>query len=256
VRLTLPLYTSNNIDIAVIGGSGFYEFSDLRDVEVVSVGTPYGEVTGLTLGLLDSHRLAFIARHGVGHKSPPHLINYRANIWALKSLGVQRILAVNAVGGIAASMGPRTFVIPHQLIDYTYARAHTFAEVLTEEINHVDFTEPFSANVRQALIAAFAKVGTPCVDGGVIGCTQGPRLETAAEVLRLKRDGCDLVGMTTMPEAALARELGMDYAALCTVVNFAAGLSQEPISLADIHSILAESAPILRAVLAATIRSL
>lgn len=242
--------------IAVIGGSGFYEFPDLVSVKATTVATPFGEVTGLHAGLVAHRRVVFIARHGAGHKVPPHNINYRANLWALKSMGVRHVLALNAVGGITPMMEPGVLVLPDQIIDYTYGREHTFASVLNDEINHIDFTEPFSAGLRKTLKAALNEAGIIHVDQGVLGCTQGPRLETAAEVARLRRDGCDLVGMTSMPEAALARELGLEYASLCTVVNWGAGISSEPITLAEIESVLDNATPVLRKALNAAIRLL
>lgn len=236
---------SSAVTVAVIGGSGFYELPDLNDLKVTPVQTPFGEVT-LQVGAVGQKRVAFIARHGEDHKVPPHKINYRANLWALNSLGVKEVFALNAVGGIGAVMAPGTTVLPSQIIDYTYGREHTFATFLSDEINHIDFSEPFSWRLSEALKAAWCASGMAFIEGGVLGCTQGPRLETAAEVRRLQRDGCDIVGMTTMPEAALARELGMEYVAICTVVNWAAGIQAQPITLAEIHGILDTARPMLR----------
>lgn len=244
---------TSGVEVAVIGGSGFYELPDLERVEELSVQTPFDEVVALQVGYIAQRRVAFIARHGALHKVPPHKINYRANIWALNSVGVREIFALNAVGGISAAMGPGTTVLPSQIIDYTYGREHTFATILSDEINHVDFSEPFSWRLGEVLRTAWQEAGVPFVDGGVLGCTQGPRLETAAEIRRLQRDGCDLVGMTTMPEAALARELGIEYAAICTVVNWAAGVHSQPITLAEIHGVLVEAQPVLRQSLVAAL---
>lgn len=240
---------SKDVSVAVIGGSGFYELPELSAIEEVVVPTPFGDVV-LQLGSLSDRRMAFMARHGVDHKLPPHKINYRANMWALHSIGVSEIFAFNAVGGIAATMEPGTTVLPAQIIDYTYGREHTFASELSNEINHIDFTEPFSRGLSEVFQAALQVLGIPFVHGCVLGCTQGPRLETAAEVQRLRRDGCDVVGMTSMPEASLARELGMEYAAVCTVVNWAAGVHERPITLAEIHDVLTAAQPALRRVLA------
>lgn len=242
--------------VGIIGGSGFYQFPGLAGSAEVEVDTPFASTVVVTLGQIATREVAFIARHGAEHKVPPHKVAYRANIWALKSVGVTEIFALNAVGGISASMAPGVRVLPHQLIDYTYGREHTFADVLCDELNHIDFTEPFSERLRAVLKQVWRTAGVDFVEAGVIACTQGPRLETAAEVQRLQRDGCDLVGMTTMPEAALARELGMDYAAICTVVNWAAGVSAAPITLADIHRILRVAQPLLRQTLVDAINAL
>lgn len=242
--------------VGIIGGSGFYQFPDLTVSAEVEVHTPFAATVVVTRGQIGRREVAFIARHGAEHKVPPHKVAYRANIWALKSMGVTQIFALNAVGGIGETMAPGVRVLPHQLIDYTYGREHTFADVLCDELNHIDFTEPFSGRLRAVLKQVWRTAGVEFVDTGVLGCTQGPRLETAAEVQCLKRDGCDLVGMTTMPEAALARELGMEYAAICTVVNWAAGVSTAPITLTDIHQILREAEPLLRQTLVDAINTL
>ncbi len=222
-------------DIAVIGGTGL---SRLRDLEVLDrrvVATPYGEPSApVLLGQIGLGRALFLPRHGTGHTIPPHAVNYRANIWALKKLGAGRIVAVNAVGGIGPDHGPRTLVVPDQIIDYTWGREHTFYDGASGEVEHVDFSEPYSPGVRRLLLEAGRVADLELVDGGTYGATQGPRLETPAEICRLSNDGCDLVGMTGMPEAALAREAGLEYACLAVVVNFAAGQS------ADIHGELAE----------------
>lgn len=242
--------------VGIIGGSGFYQFPNLTNTAEVEVITPFASTVVVTRGQIATREVAFIARHGAEHKVPPHKVAYRANIWALKSVGVTHIFALNAVGGIGDNMAPGVRVLPHQLIDYTYGREHSFADVLGDDLNHIDFTEPFSERLRGVLQQVWRAAGVEFVDHAVVGCTQGPRLETAAEVQRLKRDGCDLVGMTTMPEAALARELGMDYAAICTVVNWAAGISVAPITLAHIHQILRDAKPLLCQTLVDTINAL
>lgn len=228
-----------DIQFAVIGGSGFYQFNALKKVSVHQVTTPFGEVE-MDIGQCDGTPLsiAFLARHAKGHKVPPHKINYRANLWALYDLGVKRIYAINAVGGIHEDCPPGALVVPDQLIDYTYERAQTFADTLDSIESHIDFTWPYSAAAREALLAAAKVLNEPIIDVGCYGCMQGPRLETAAEIRRLSRDGNTLVGMTAMPEAALARELGIEYASLCLVANWAAGLTQAPISVADMLVVL------------------
>jgi 5'-methylthioadenosine phosphorylase len=167
--------------------------------------------------------VAFLARHGYGHTIPPHEVNYRANIWALREEGAAEIVSVASVGGIRADLGPGTLVIPHQIIDYTWGRRSTFFEGGDVPVSHVDFTRPYSEPLRQKLLAAARASGEPLLDGAVYAATQGPRLETAAEIDRLERDGADVVGMTGMPEAALARELDLPYATIAVVVNHAAG---------------------------------
>lgn len=235
---------------AVIGGSGFYELAELCDSRIRTVETAFGApTTALLEGRLNGKECVFLPRHGPGHKVPPHKINYRANIMALYEAGVTHIFSVNAVGGIHEDATPGTLVVPDQLIDYTYNRPHTFADTLTEAINHIDFTWPFCNELRHKLISALQKSSCQWLGEGTYGCAQGPRLETAAEVKRMQRDGCDLLGMTVMPEAALARELGMNYASLCIVVNRAAGLQEGCIGMAEIEAVLKESVSRVRQIL-------
>jgi 5'-methylthioinosine phosphorylase len=229
------------IDLAVIGGSGLYNLPGLANIERHAVATPFGPASGdIVLGDFAGKRVAFLARHGESHTLAPHRVNYRANLWALHSLGVRRVVGVNAVGGIRADMGPRVIVVPDQLIDYTHGRFASFCDVEGAEVRHIDFSEPYTASLRQDLLAAASRAGVAVVDGGCYGATQGPRLETRAEIARMKRDGCELVGMTGMPEAALARELELDYACLALVANFAAGCGEETeISIEEIFAHLA-----------------
>ena len=226
------------IDLAIIGGTGLYDFPGLEKVEKHAVDTPFGAASdAITLGELRGRRVAFLARHAAGHSIPPHRINYRANIWALHHLGAKRVLGINAVGGIRADMGPRTLVVPDQIIDYTHGRLSSFCDVDGAKVEHVDFTEPYNAKLRNDLLSAAGRAGIAVVGGGCYGATQGPRLETAAEIARMRRDGCDLVGMTGMPEAVLARELNLDYACLALVANWAAGCGdQAEISLPEIFA--------------------
>jgi 5'-methylthioadenosine phosphorylase len=186
--------------------------------------TPYGEPSGaLTFGRLARSEVVFVARHGYGHTLAPHEINYRANLWALKELKVQGVVSVATVGGIRADIVPGSLVIPDQIIDYTHSRKSTFFEGSEMPVIHVDFTEPYTPALRLRLLDAAQRCNEPVIDGGTYACTQGPRLETAAEIERIARDGGDLVGMTGMPETALAREAGLAYATLAVVVNHAAG---------------------------------
>jgi 5'-methylthioinosine phosphorylase len=227
-----------SIELAVIGGTGLYRFPGLEDIERHHVDTPYGKPSGDTVvGTIEGRRVAFLARHGEGHSIVPHRINYRANVWTLHRLGARRIVGVNAVGGIRDDMGPRVIAVPDQIIDYTSGRLTSFSDADGAEVRHVDFSEPYSAPLRAALVAAARKAGVAVVDGGCYGATQGPRLETRAEIARMRRDGCDLVGMTGMPEAALARELECEYACLALVANWAAGCGDEAeISLPEIFA--------------------
>jgi 5'-methylthioadenosine phosphorylase len=227
--------------LAIIGGSGLSQLANLEITRRQVMRTPYGEPSSpATFGHLGGVEIVFIARHGYGHTLAPHEINYRANLWALRELGVQEVIAVNSVGGIAPMLGPGALAVPDQLIDYTCGRRHTYFEGADQPVTHVDFTWPFAAPVRQALLAAAADAQLTVHDGGVYGATNGPRLESAAEINRLDRDGVGLVGMTGMPEAGLARELELPYAMLALVVNWAAGRgdSAQHIVLADIARIL------------------
>lgn len=225
------------IELAVIGGTGVYALGELTDVETRRPETRYGAPSGpIRVGQIDGKRVAFLARHGEGHALPPHKINYRANLAALKAVGATRVLALNTVGGITERFGPRVLACPDQLIDYTWGRISTLCED-GGEVLHVDFGEPYTPALRGQVIVAARRAGVALVDGGCYGATQGPRLETRAEIARLRRDGCDLVGMTGMPEAGLARELGLDYACLAIVANWAAGAgpdADEVITLQDV----------------------
>ncbi|WCE04503.1 S-methyl-5'-thioinosine phosphorylase [Pseudoxanthomonas sp. JBR18] len=226
---------SQRVDLAVIGGTGVYKLATLDDVETRHLDTPYGAPSGpVRVGTVLGKRVAFLARHGEGHSLPPHKINYRANLAALKQIGATRVLALNTVGGITERFGPRVLACPDQIIDYTWGRISTLCEE-GGEVLHVDFGDPYTPMLRHKILAAARVTGVKVVEGGCYGATQGPRLETRAEIARMKRDGCDLVGMTGMPEAGLARELGLDYACLAIVANWAAGCGTgEEITMADV----------------------
>jgi 5'-methylthioinosine phosphorylase len=232
---------------AVIGGTGLAQLDGLEIVQQHDVQTPYGEPSGpIDEGRLLGHTVFFLHRHGASKSIPPHLINYRANLWALQSLGVENVIAINAVGGISLAMHPGRLLIPDQLIDYSWGREHTFDTGDAGLLMHIEFTEPYDRALRMSLLAAAQSARISCEDSGVHGITQGPRLETAAEIVRMARDGCDVVGMTGMPEAALARELNMPYACICMVVNAAAGLGDVPLTLEMMGDILSREAGVVR----------
>ncbi|HTQ76102.1 MAG TPA: S-methyl-5'-thioinosine phosphorylase [Burkholderiales bacterium] len=226
--------------LAIIGGTGLAQLSNLDVSRRQVVRTPYGEPSGpLTFGTIRDVPVVFLARHGYGHTIPPHQVNYRANLWALKEQGISEIVSVVSVGGIRGDVGPGSIVVPHQIIDYTWGRMSTFFEN-EAPVKHIDFTQPFTPELRTRILAAAAKSGEAARDGAVYAATQGPRLETAAEIDRLQRDGADVVGMTGMPEATLAREIELEYAALAVVVNYAAGrgTSARAVPLAEIEQVL------------------
>ncbi len=236
---------------AIIGGTGLTQLDGLTIRQSLSVNTPYGAPSGdIHLGEYAGREVMFLARHGHPHRFPPHKVNYRANIWALKQAGAEAILAVNAVGGIHPDMGTGHFCVPHDVVDYTSGREHTFFADDLEHVTHIDFSFPYSAPLRARLIAALAAEGCAHSDFGVYACTQGPRLESVAEIARLERDGCDIVGMTGMPEAALARELELEYACLALVVNPAAGKSAAVITMAEIEQALHDGIGKVKATLA------
>jgi 5'-methylthioadenosine phosphorylase len=227
--------------LAIIGGTGLTELSGLALTRRQVVRTPWGEPSGaLTFGEIKGRQVVFLARHGYGHTIPPHMVNYRANLWALRAENVTDVVSVASVGGIGADLTPGVIAIPHQIIDYTTGRKSTFFEGDERGVVHVDFTHPYCERLRRACLEAALRAGQPVVDGGVYATTQGPRLETAAEIDRLERDGADMVGMTGMPEAALARELDLCYAAIAVVANYAAGRasSREGIRLEEINATL------------------
>lgn len=224
------------VEIAIIGGTGFSSLKTLEITKREMAQTPFGPPSSpLVYGNMYGNEVVFLARHGSGHTIPPHSINYRANIWALKNIGIKYVIAIASVGGLAEDTPPAKIVIPNQIIDYTYSRKNTFFDRDLEEVVHIDFTHPYDEEVRQKLIQAGRDAGVDLVDHGVYGATQGPRLETAAEIVKMARDGCTLVGMTGMPETALARELELQYATLAVVANWAAGIHGETIEMAEIE---------------------
>lgn len=210
--------------LAIIGGSGLTTLSNLDVSHREVVRTPYGEPSGaLVFGQICGKPAIFLPRHGYGHTIPPHKVNYRANLWALHHHKVSGIISVASVGGIRADLHPGDIVLPHQIIDYTWGRQSTFFDGVATPVTHIDFTEPYDADLRRRIEQAGEALSVDIKVGGVYAATQGPRLESAAEIDRLERDGADLVGMTGMPEAALARELALPYAAINVVANHGAG---------------------------------
>jgi 5'-deoxy-5'-methylthioadenosine phosphorylase len=241
-------------DLAIIGGTGLGSLAGLDITNKTVCRTPYGEPSGpLIHGQIGGRAIVFLARHGPGHTIPPHKINYRANIWALHELGTRHIIAINAVGGIAPDLHPGRLAFPNQIIDYTWSRGHTFFEDDTASVTHIDFTSPYCEHLRSVLIRAASQTGIDAVTTGVYGATQGPRLETAAEIDRMDKDGCTMVGMTGMPEAALARELHMNYAACAAVANWAAGRGAGVITMQDIEAQLKKAMQDVRSLLEAVI---
>ena len=224
--------------IAIIGGTGLTCLTNLTVTSHEIHNSPYGEPSApLVRGRLENIDVVFLPRHGAGHTIPPHKINYRANLSVLHALGIENIVAINAVGGISREMMPQVITIPDQIVDYTYSRAHTFFDDSLDQVTHIDFTQPYCQKLRQSILTASKQAKIPVIDKATYAATQGPRLETAAEINRLERDGCHVVGMTGMPEAALARELGLCYASINVVTNKAAGrgVDSDEITLDDIE---------------------
>lgn len=232
----------NQPPIGVIGGTGFENVLKLREARRVE--TPFAEAPVVHLGEVGGRPVAFLPRHGPSHSVPPHRVNYRANVWALHSLGVRRLLATNAVGAVNPAVRPGSLVVPDDLLDFTKSRANTFFE--GERVLHVDFTQPYCSEIRKALIHA-AEGLTDVRSGGTYVCAEGPRYETTAEIKMFRSLGGDVVGMTGCPEAALARELGVCYASLCLVSNMAAGL-QDRVTSSEVVRMMKEKAELLRSV--------
>ena len=236
------------LTLALVGGTGLTELG--KPGETIDIDTPYGSPSA-PLQLLESEplRLMFLPRHGNPHRFPPHRVNYRANMWALREAGADYVLAVSAVGGIHRPYAPGTLALPDQLIDYTWGRDHSYSDSENVPLVHVDFTHPYEGPLRRALLASAEGISAEVVDGGCIGVFQGPRLASAAEIENAKRDGCDMAGMTSVPEAGLARELGLDYAGIAVVSNWAAGVSGELLSEDDIAETLKEPMVRVRSIL-------
>ena len=238
--------------LGIIGGSGLTRLQALTVERHEVISTPYGEPSApLTFGRFDGTRVVFLPRHGSTHSIPPHRVNYRANLWTMREVGIERVIGMAAVGGITPPMAPGVLAVPDQVIDYTWGRDHTLFDADLDSVTHIDFTDPYCEDLRAQILAAARGVDIAVHDGGTYGATQGPRLESRAEIARMERDGCDVVGMTGMPEAALARELGICYACLALSVNWAAGKSDGPITMGEIDRHLDQGMGRARTVLAA-----
>ena len=242
-------------DLAVIGGTGLASIDGMEIVSRESVETPWGEPSApIVRGRLAGVDITFLARHGAPHSIPPHRVNYRANIWALHHVGIRRLIAVAAVGGIRADLDSGAIAIPDQIIDYTWNRGHTFFEDDLDHVVHIEFTTPYCKRLRAGLLDAARRAGIAAADRATYATTQGPRLESAAEIDRLERDGCDVVGMTGMPEAALARELEIGYAHCVVVSNRAAGRGSEALTIKAIRRNLESGMEKARTLLAAYVK--
>lgn len=247
--------TGGSLTLALIGGTGLTELDE--QLECLDLDTPYGAPSApIRVIATEPLRLLFLPRHGSPHRFPPHCVNYRANLWALQAAGARQVLAVYAVGGIGEAYGPGTLVAPDQLIDYSWGREHTYCDSAQADLVHVDFTWPYEGPLRRTLLAAAQDAGVSLLDGGCIGVFQGPRLESAAEIRRARQDGCHMAGMTALPEAGLARELGLDYAGLAVVSNFGAGIRDEALSEEDIAATLREPMQRVRQLVQALIQRL
>ena len=241
--------------LGLVGGTGLTELDD--SYETLDIETPFGVPSDpIRVVQTEPVRLLFLPRHGSPHRYPPHRINYRANMWALKEAGADHVLAVSAVGGISDGYSPGTLVVSDQLVDFTWGREHTYHDSPELALVHVDFTHPYAGPLRNRLLEAAGRAGVGVVDGGCIGVFQGPRLESAGEIRMAGNAGCDMAGMTSLPEAGLARELGLDYAGLAVVSNWGAGVHGELISEEDIAETLKEPMARVRAILDALIELL
>jgi 5'-methylthioadenosine phosphorylase len=237
-----------DLRIGLIGGSGFERL--LQDGEVKRVGTPYGPSPDITVTRVHGIDVAFLPRHGARHDSPPHKVNYRANLWSLKQLGADRVIATNAVGAMRESYRPGDFAIPADLVDFTRLRAQTFYD--SDRVVHVDATDIYCPEIRKALIGVSGQSSRRVWNESILACTDGPRYETPAEIRMMRNAGCDIVGMTSAPEAFLARELEICYGAVCLVTNMAAGL-QKTLTASEVSELAKEVLPEVESLLDAAI---
>ena len=241
--------------IAIIGGTGVYDPSILNNIKEVEQETPYGTITAVE-GEYHGKTVLFMNRHGAGHSIPPHMINYRANIWGLKELGVDRILATAAVGSLNRDMAPGDFVFPDQYLEFVKDRPATFFDGGEPGVVHTDMTEPYCPHIREAFMKAADAIAHTSHNGGTYVCTEGPRFETPAEIKMYARLGGDLVGMTAYPEVALARELGLCYATVAMVTNYAAGISENHLTHEEVLDMMAQLSADIKEMLLHTIDTL
>lgn len=235
--------------LGLIGGTGLTALQEAA--ETLDIATPYGDPSGPIQVIQGGPvRLLFLPRHGNPHRFPPHCVNYRANMWALREAGAGQVLAVSAVGGITKNYAPGTLAVSDQLVDFTWGREHSYHDSPDVPLVHVDFTYPYGGPLRLELLKAARDASLEVEDGGCIAVFQGPRLESAGEIEMARRAGCDMAGMTSQPEAGLARELGIDYAGLAVVSNWGAGVHNELISEDDIADTLKEPMGLVRKLLA------
>ena len=238
------------VDLGIIGGTGLETL--LKDAEQIRVETPYGRPPPISVGEINGKPVAFLPRHGVHHSIPPHIVNYRANIYAFHEIGVEQIVATNAVGAINLDFKPGDLVVPHDFINFTRVRQNTFYDA--SPVTHVDLSQPYCPTVRLTLVNS-AKKYSKLWEEAVFVCTEGPRYETPAEIRMFRQLGCDIVGMTGAPEAALARELEMCYATICFITNMAAGI-QERLTADEVTKIAKKVVPVLEQILREAIKNL
>jgi len=250
-RLKSGLKSLEKVKVAVIGGTGYEKL--FKDARQLRLGTPYGIAPSLSISKMDNKEVVFLPRHGPNHSVPPHRINYRANVYALYEMGVERIIAINAVGAINRDFKPSDIVIPHDFVDFTKLRHTTFYD--EAPVTHVDVSQPYCPETRKLLIETAKRLGLSVWDRAVLVCTEGPRFETPAEIEVFRRLGCDVVGMTGTPEAVLARELEMCYATICFVSNMAAGI-QERLTPLEVSKVSEQIMPKLEQVLSETVKAL
>ena len=241
-------------EIAIIGGSGVYALGLVKNPETTTIDTPYGKSPEIILGELENRAVAFLPRHGKGHTVPPHLVNYRANLWALRELGVTRVLATTAVGSLNPRMRPGELVLLDQFIDFTKCRPTTFYEGGESGVVHIDVTNPYCSELRNVLITTARRLKLKLRPRGIYGCAEGPRFETAAEIRAMRRLGCDLIGMTNVPECVLARELAICYAAVAVVTNFAAGISKTKLTHTEVLELMSANIERVKKLMFAAIR--
>jgi len=246
---------TQKVRLAIIGGTGVYDPRILEDIREEVITTPYGQAM-VRIGTYQGEPVAFMARHGVNHSVPPHLINYRANIYALKMLGVERVIATTAVGSCNRNMKPGDFVVVDQFLDFTKGRVCTFFEGGEAGVVHTDVTEPYCPEIRSVLIDAAREAGISVHPAGTYVCTEGPRFETAAEIRMFGQLGGDVVGMTNVPECVLAREAGLCYATVSMVTNFGAGISPTALTHEEVLEVMAANSENLKKLLFATLKQI